>query len=150
MILNTLKPSVEQINPRVVECGLRVLELKRGYVKCLLPEDRQPAGGFSKAILRELMEAPATALFHGSFNTVRFEAEPLEIDLKLGQPPECDVTVELTMKEAIISRLTAEAEIRGRTEMVLEAVLRDEDARTVARYRGVFEMRQAGERVSAA
>lgn len=143
MNLNTLKPAVENTNAQVARSGLRVLDMRRGYVKCLLPIDGNGGkdGTVPKEMLKVLMEAPGNAIFLGSFNTDRFETSIKDVDLRLLKPADSDVTVELSLKEAVISRITAEVEIKGWSEFVLEGSLKDEDDNIIARYRGTYEMR---------
>lgn len=143
MQMMILKPEVEKSSILAARSGLQVLELKRGLVKCLMPLEgnADDSGVLPSSALYTLTEVPGKALYLSSFNTERFTCSLKHVDMKFMQPARSDVTLEIRIKETILSMVTAEAEINGRSEYLLEGSLKDEDGNVVAKYKGTYEIR---------
>lgn len=141
-MMTTLKPDVEQSSTLVARSGLKVLEMKRGYVKCLMPLEANSCneGLMPTGALFMLIEASGRAIFLSSFNTERFESFLKNTELKIEQTAASEVTLEVRLKETVMSQVTAKAEISGRGDYVLEGVLRDEDDNVIARYQAGYQV----------
>jgi len=70
MDLEIAKKALESGIKFVANCGLKVVELRRGYVKCLMPYagDGNHIGTMYAGALFTLAEIPGGALFSSSFD----------------------------------------------------------------------------------
>ena len=127
----------------VANSGLRVVELRRGYVKCLMPfaGNGNHIGTMYAGALFTLAEIPGGALFLSSFDATKFYPIVKELDLKFLKPAKTDVTVEISLDDIHIAALSAEAAAKGKAEFILEGQLKTADGTLVAESRGVYQIR---------
>ncbi|MDE0856206.1 MAG: YiiD C-terminal domain-containing protein [Nevskia sp.] len=127
----------------VANTGLRVVELRRGYVKCLMPfaGNGNHIGTMYAGALFTVAEIPGGALFVSSFDTARFYPIVKELDLRFLKPAKGDVTVEFALDDIHIASLSAEAAEKGKAEFILEGQLKTADGTVVAESRGVYQIR---------
>jgi len=139
-----LKAFVEKKVPFVERMGLRVLALRRGYVKLSAPYEgnENHIGTLYAGALFTLAEIPGGALFLSSFDTSRFYPVVKEMTLRFLKPAITDVTVELSLEDDDIARIQAEAEQAGKAEFSLEGEIRDANGDVVATSRGDYQIRK--------
>ncbi|MBV8063679.1 MAG: YiiD C-terminal domain-containing protein [Nevskia sp.] len=127
----------------VANSGLQVVELRRGYVKCLMPfaGNGNHIGTMYAGALFTVAEIPGGALFLSSFDAGRFYPIIKELDLKFLKPAKGDVTVEFALDDIHIAALSAEAAAKGKAEFILEGQLKTADGTVVAESRGVYQIR---------
>jgi len=127
----------------VANSGLRVVELRRGYVKCLMPfaGNGNHIGTMYAGALFTLAEIPGGALFLSSFDATKFYPIVKELDLRFLKPAKGDVTVEITLDDIHIASLSAQAAEKGKAEFILEGQLKSADGSIVAESRGVYQIR---------
>ena len=127
----------------VANSGLRVVELRRGYVKCLMPfaGNGNHIGTMYAGALFTLAEIPGGALFLSSFDATKFYPIVKELDLRFLKPAKGDVTVEITLDDIHIASLSAQAAEKGKAEFILEGQLKTADGTIVAESRGVYQIR---------
>lgn len=130
----------------VANSGLQVLELRRGYVKCLMPfaNNGNHIGTMYAGALFTLAEIPGGALFLSSFDASRFYPIVKELDLRFLKPAKGDVTVEIVLDDIQAAALAAEAGKSGKAEFILEGQLKTADGTVVAESRGVYQIRAIG------
>lgn len=130
----------------VENSGLKVLELRRGYVKCLMPfkGNGNHIGTMYAGALFTLAEIPGGALFLSSFDVKRFY--PIVKDLQIGfrKPAKADITIEVTLTEERIAAIEQEATANGKAEYTLESELKDGSGTVVAVAKGLYQLRQVG------
>ena len=139
-----LKAFVEKKIPFVERMGLRVLALRRGYVKLSAPYEgnENHIGTLYAGALFTLAEIPGGALFIASFDIDRFYPVVKEMTLRFLKPAITDVTVELSLADGEIARIQAEAEQAGKAEFSLEGEIRDANGDVVATSRGDYQIRK--------
>ncbi|WP_029922718.1 PaaI family thioesterase [Nevskia soli] len=127
----------------VANSGLRVVELRRGYVKCLMPfaGNGNHIGTMYAGALFTLAEIPGGALFLSSFDAAKFYPIVKELDLRFLKPAKGDVTVEIALDDIHIASLSAQAAEKGKAEFILEGQLKTADGVVVAESRGVYQVR---------
>ena len=127
----------------VANSGLRVVELRRGYVKCLMPfaGNGNHIGTMYAGALFTLAEIPGGALFLSSFDAGKFYPIVKELDLRFLKPAKADVTVEIALDDIHIASLSAQAAEKGKAEFILEGQLKTADGGIVAESRGVYQIR---------
>jgi acyl-coenzyme A thioesterase PaaI-like protein len=143
MDLEVAKKMLEGGIKFVANSGLRVVELRRGYVKCLMPfaGNGNHIGTMYAGALFTLAEIPGGALFLSSFDATKFYPIVKELDLRFLKPAKGDVTVEIALDEIHIASLSAQAAEKGKAEFILEGQLKTADGTIVAESRGVYQVR---------
>ena len=143
MDLEVAKKMLEGGIKFVANSGLRVVELRRGYVKCLMPfaGNGNHIGTMYAGALFTLAEIPGGALFLSSFDASKFYPIVKELDLRFLKPAKGDVTVEIALDDVHIASLSAQAAEKGKAEFILEGQLKAADGSIVAESRGVYQIR---------
>src|SRR5512140_3154172 len=134
MDLEIAKKALESGIGFVANCGLKVVELRRGYVKCMMPfaGNGNHIGTMYAGALFTLAELPGGALFLSSFDTSKFFPIVKALDLQFLKPATSDVTVEVSLDDIHIASLAAEAAAKGKAEFILEGELKTADGTIVA------------------
>jgi len=143
MDLEHAKQALEGGIKFVANSGLRVEELRRGYVRCLMPFEGNGnhIGTMYAGALFTLAEIPGGALFLSSFDAGKFFPIVKALDLQFLKPAKSDVTVEIGLDDIHIASLAAEAAAKGKAEFILEGELKTADGTVVAVSRGVYQLR---------
>jgi len=143
MDFNQAKKVLENGIKFVERSGLKVLELEKGRVKCLMPfaGNGNHIGTMYAGALYTLAEIPGGALYLSSFDVARYFPIVREQTIKFLKPVTSDVTIEITISDARIAELQAEADAKGKAEFVLEGEIKAADGTTVATSSGVYQLR---------
>ena len=143
MDLELAKKMLESGIKFVANSGLRVVDLRRGYVKCLMPfaGNANHIGTMYAGALFTLAEIPGGALFLSSFDASKFYPIVKELDLRFLKPANGDIVVEIAMDDIHAASLATEASAKGKAEFVLEGLLKSADGTIVAESRGVYQIR---------
>jgi acyl-coenzyme A thioesterase PaaI-like protein len=143
MDLESAKKALESGIEFVANCGLKVVELRPGHVKCLMPYagNGNHIGTMYAGALFTLAEIPGGALFLSSFDAGRFYPIVKALDMQFLKPAMGDVTIEVGLDDVQIASLAAEAAEKGKAEFVLEGELKMADGTVVATSRGVYQLR---------
>ncbi len=143
MDLNQAKKVLETGIKFVERSGLKVLELEKGRVKCLMPfvGNGNHIGTMYAGALYTLAEIPGGALFLSSFDVARYFPIVREQTIKFLKPVTGDVTIEITISDARIAELQAEADAKGKAEFVLEGEIKTADGTVAATSSGIYQLR---------
>lgn len=143
MDLNQAKKVLETGIKFVERTGLKVLELEKGRVKCLMPfaGNGNHIGTMYAGALYTLAEIPGGALFLSSFDVARYFPIVREQTIKFLKPVTSDVTIEISISDARIAELQAEADAKGKAEFVLEGEIKTADGTVVATSSGIYQLR---------
>lgn len=143
MDLEVARHALEKGIKFVENTGLKVLDLRRGYVKCLMPfaGNGNHIGTMYAGALFTLAEIPGGALFLSSFDASRLFPIVKALDLQFLKPATSDITIEIGLDEAQIGALAAEAEAKGKAEFILDGELKAADGTVVAKSHGVYQLR---------
>lgn len=143
MDLNLAKNALETGIKFVQNSGLKVVELRRGYVKCLMPMsgNGNHIGTMYAGSLFTVAEIPGGALFLSSFDTSRYVPIVKEMTMKFLKPAKTDVTIEVSLDDARIAQISADADASGKAEFILEGELKTADGTVVAASHGVYQLR---------
>lgn len=143
MDLNQAKKVLETGIKFVERSGLKVLELEKGRVKCLMPfaGNGNHIGTMYAGALYTLAEIPGGALFLSSFDVARYFPIVREQTIKFLKPVKGDVTIEITISDVRIAELQAEADAKGKAEFVLEGEIKTADGEVAATSSGIYQLR---------
>lgn len=144
---------VERINqlttgsiPLAKHCGAKLVELERGRAKMVIPfEGNQNHIGIMYAgSLFTVAELPGGALFFSAFDVSKCYPIVTEMSIKFLKPARTDVTVEATLSEEEIARVTKEVEENGKSVYLLELELKDNNGEIVATTSARYQARAHG------
>ena len=143
MDLEVAKRALETGITFVANCGLRVVELRRGYVKCLVPfaGNGNHVGTMYAGALFTVAEIPGGALFLSSFDTRRYFPIVTALDMRFLKPAKSDVTIEMTLADERIAAISAEADANGKATFTLDGEIKDAGGTVVATSHGVYQLR---------
>ncbi len=143
MDLEVAKKALETGIKFVANSGLQVVELRRGYVKCLMPfaGNGNHIGTMYAGSLFTVAEIPGGALFLSSFDATRYVPIIKEMTMRFLKPAKGDVTIEVSIDEAKIADISAAADANGKAEFVLEGQIKTADGTVVASSHGVYQLR---------
>lgn len=129
----------------VQRSGLQVVELRRGYVKCLMPfrDNGNHIGTMYAGALFTLAEIPGGALFLSSFDTVHFFPVVKDLSIRFVKAVKSDATIEIGLAEDRLVEIQAEAEAAGKAEFVLRGEIRDAAGEVVATSTGTYQIRRS-------
>ena len=130
----------------VERSGLKVVELRRGYVQCLMPfaGNGNHIGTMYAGALFTLAEIPGGALFLSSFDATRFYPIVKELDIKFLKSVKSDATIAVALTEERINALQSEASEKGKVEFVLDGEIKIADGTVVATSHGIYQLRTVG------
>ena len=150
MDLQVARQALETGIKFVANSGLKVLELRRGYVKCLMPfsGNGNHIGTMYAGSLFTVAEIPGGALFLSSFDTARYVPIIKEMTMRFLKPARGDVTIEISLDDARIAAISADADANGKAEFILEGELKTADGTVVAASHGVYQLRSIQPRKS--
>lgn len=148
--MNISAQALQDIIENKVQCvrrmGLKVLDIRRGYLKLSMPlkGNENHFGGMYAGILFTLAEIPGGAILLTSFDPTKYYPVVKEMTIQFFKPALTDVSTELTLPEPEARRIEAEAMQDGKSEFILEAELKDTSGTVVCRTRGVYQIRAVG------
>jgi len=126
--------------------GLKVVEMKRGYVelKAPLTGNLSHVGTMYAGALFSLAEVPGGAMFLSTFDVSRYYPIVKEMTIRYRKPVLTDATVKVSMSEAEIARVTREADEKGKSQFVLNAEVFDEAGQLVCQSEATYQLRRTG------
>jgi uncharacterized protein (TIGR00369 family) len=131
----------------VSNTGLRALELRPGYVKCMMPLEgnENHISTMHAGALFTLAEIAGGALTVTSFDVARYVAVVVEVNIQFLKPANSAVTIEVSLDEGRISSLQEEALREGKARFEIVAELKSATGVVVARSRGLYQIRKTRE-----
>ena len=132
--------------PFVDRSGLVIEEGRRGYVRMRMPFEGNGnhVGIMYAGALFTLAEVPGGTMFLHSFDPKRFYPIVKSMDIRFRRPATTDITVEVSLSEAEIERIAAEADANGKADYEWECELVDAEGTVVARTVNRYQMRRHG------
>lgn len=138
-----IKAYIEKPFAFVERIGLKALVLERGRVVLAVPLEGNinHIGSMYAGAIFTLAEIPGGALYLTSFDTTRFFPVVKEMTIRFLKPVTTDATVEITLDEAAIARIEAEAADRGKADYILDGEIKDSAGQVVAASHGIYQLR---------
>ena len=143
MDLNQAKKVLETGIKFVERSGLKVLELEKGRVKCMMPfaGNGNHIGTMYAGALFTLAEFAGGPLMLATYGMTRFIPIVTDMRIEFIKVAKSAVTVELRMDADEIQRVESETLATGKAEFTLQGELRNRDGERVARSTAVYQMR---------
>jgi thioesterase domain-containing protein len=141
--LETMRELVEKKIAFVERMGLKVLDLRPRYVKLLAPlrGNENHIGTMYAGALFTLAEIPGGALVLATFDITKCYPVIKELTINFLKPAASDITIEISLSEVEVARLTSEVSHKGKADFVLQGELKDGSGTVVAVSRGLYQIR---------
>jgi acyl-coenzyme A thioesterase PaaI-like protein len=138
---------IERGSRFVANTGLRALELRPGYVRCLMPlqGNENHLGTMNASALFTLAEITGGGVCVTSFDLTRCFAVVVEVNIQFVKPGDSDVTMEVSLDAGRIATLQEEALRNGKVRFELAGELKSATGVVVARSRAVYQIRKSRE-----
>ena len=145
--LESARQMVESGSRFVRNTGLRALELRPGYVKCMMPLEgnENHISTMNAGALFTLAEIAGGALSVTTFDVARYVTVVVELNIQFLKPANSAVTIEVSLDESRIASLQEEASREGKVRFEITAELKSATGVVVARSRGLYQIRKARE-----
>jgi acyl-coenzyme A thioesterase PaaI-like protein len=142
---------VERGSRFVANTGLRALELRSGYAKCMMPLEgnENHISTMNAGALFTLAEITGGALCVASFDMTRYFAVVMEMNIQFVKPADSAVTLEVSLDQGRISSLQEEALHNGKVRFELVGELKSATGVVVGRSRALYQIRKSREAAAA-
>jgi acyl-coenzyme A thioesterase PaaI-like protein len=127
----------------VANTGLKALELQPGHAKCLMPlggNENHIATMYAGALFT-LAEITGGALIASTFDSTRYFAVVVEMQIRFVKPAESPITLELEMDPGRVAAITDELTRSGKARFELAGELKSTADLIVARSIGLYQLR---------
>lgn len=127
----------------VKRTGLKAEVLEPGHVRLRMPlkGNENHIHNMYAGALFTLAELPGGILMLTSFDSRRFYPIVKEAGLRFLRPAASDVTVDAWLSEEEIQRIGEEATTTGKSDFVLDLLLKDAEGTVVAESHAVYQLR---------
>jgi acyl-coenzyme A thioesterase PaaI-like protein len=145
--LESARQMVEKGSRFVANTGLRALELRSGYAKCMMPLEgnENHISTMNAGALFTLAEITGGALFVASFDVARYFAVVMEMNIQFVKPADSAVTIDVSLDHERIFSLQQELLQNGKVRFELVGELKSATGVVVARSRGLYQIRKSRE-----
>lgn len=125
--------------------GLKALEFRPGYVKLMMPlkGNESHFGGMYAGAVFTLAEMPPGVLYMTTFDITRFYPVVKEMNIRFKRPAMTDLTVEVSLSDDEIVRISTEAGEKGKSGFSVETKILDASLNVVAESTGIYQLRLA-------
>jgi thioesterase domain-containing protein len=140
---DALRKLTTQSIPFATQAGIDLVDFKRGWVKMIIPfqGNQNHVGMMYAGALFTLAEIPGGAVFMSAFDLSKFYPIVTEMNIKFLKPALTDITVEVSLSDAEIERITREAEQTGKSVFHLQTELKNTAGDVVATTTGTYQAR---------
>lgn len=147
MQANDPKTLLEKSIPIVAKMGIKVVEFGKNHAKLKLPFEGNAnhidivyAGS-----LFTLGELAGGAIFHASFDNLRYYPVVKKVEITFKRMALTDVTVEVGLSEEKVAQINQTAEARGKADFDLSLELKDNSGEVCCLVDGVWQIRKLPE-----
>lgn len=144
--LDAIARSAEKPFPFAERTGAKVVELRRGYVKMSMPmaPNINHVGTMYAGALFTLAELPGGVVYFTSFDTRKYYPIVKNMAIRFRRPATTTITVEVSLSEEEIARITDEVEANGKADYAWTCELKDERGEVVAISENLYQLRKIG------
>jgi hypothetical protein len=144
---NVVAEYVETGVEGIKRTGIKVLAMRDGYVKTLMPLEGNVnhVGIMYAGSLFTIGECMGGAIYGVAFDVKRFYPLVKEVTIKFRRPVVTDVTLELEMSREDAVRIQQEAEEKGKADFALDLEIKDTNGEMVCAVSGIWQIRKIPE-----
>jgi acyl-coenzyme A thioesterase PaaI-like protein len=142
-LVNELNALFENRIPAMYRLGIRIVELREGFVAGTAPlaGNLNYQNSMYAGTLFGRGEALVAGVFISSFDLSLFTATVKDLQIRYRRPAMTNVRAEASLDASTIARIKREADAAGKTEFVLDAELTDTEGTVVATTQGTYQVR---------
>lgn len=135
---------VESAIPIVSQMGLKVVAMRKGYVKLLMPlkNNVNHVGTMYAGSLFTLGEIMGGAMVIASMDAGRCYPLVKDVQIRYRRPATTDITAELSLSEDRLKEIVSVLEEKGKSDIPLELELLDAGGEAVAVITGMWQVRK--------
>lgn len=143
---DTLNGAIEFTIPIAHHMGVKVVEAGRGRAAASMPIEGNGNhfGVMYAGVLFTVAEILGGIVALATFDSTRYFPLVKNLDISFVGMAKSDVRSEATLDEQTIQRVESEAEAKGKSDFVLDAVVTDADGQVVAKTHGLYQLRAHG------
>lgn len=140
----TVKLAVEEKIAFVKRCGLKLTSIDNGFVTCEMPAqgNKNHLGAMYAGALFTLAEIPGGALWLANFDISKCYPILKSFNIDYLKPANGDISICVGLSSEQIHDYQLACLEHGKVEFELIGELKDQDGNTVAKSRGVYQLRQ--------
>jgi thioesterase domain-containing protein len=129
--------------PAMYQLGIRIVELREGFVAGVAPlaGNLNYQGSMYAGTLFGLGEALGGGVFFANFDLARFTGTVKDMQIRYRRPAMTDVRAETSLDATTIERIKREADTVGKAEFALDAELTNVAGDVVAITHGTYQVR---------
>ncbi|MET9487678.1 YiiD C-terminal domain-containing protein [Nocardia sp. NPDC006630] len=129
--------------PIAHKMGVQATEVRPGYASTKVPVEGNGNhfGVMYAGVLFTVAEVLGGALALASFDTSKYYPLVKDLHIFFRRPAATDVTAVATMSEEEIARVAEEADLEGKSDFSLKAVVTDANGVVVAETEGLYQLR---------
>ncbi len=144
--LEQIRSASEKAFPFVERCGLQVLEVAPRYCHLRMPlkGNHNHIGTMYAGALCTLAEFPGGVIYLTSFDTSRYVPILKNIDMRFRRPATTDIDIKVSLDEAEVERISAEADKNGKCDFDWTVELKDANGEVVAIANSTYQLRAIG------
>ena len=142
-----LAVSAVSMVPGIERTGIKIVELKDGYVKCVMPLEGNinHVGIMYAGSLFTLGEIIGGIMWGIMFDIEKYYPIVKEINIQFKRPAATDVSLEKEFSEEEAKRIQETAETEGKADYAMELELKDDGGQTVSIVKGIWQIRKMSE-----
>ncbi len=139
-----LKELVEKSIKFTERMGLKVLDITPLSIKLLAPikGNENHIGTMYAGALFTIAEIPGGALCYTAFDGSKFFPVVKDMRIEFKKIVKTDVTIEMTLSEEEVARISKEAEENGKADFVVKGEVIDAEGDVVAKSSGLYQIRK--------
>ncbi|WP_281647116.1 YiiD C-terminal domain-containing protein [Parendozoicomonas sp. Alg238-R29] len=140
-----LKGFAEEKIEFVKRSGLKVLDAKAGYVRCLMPAEGNGNhfGTMYAGAMFTLAEIPGGVMALACFEPGKYVPLLKNMSIKYLKPAKGDITFETLLAKDEINRIASDAQENGKADFILTGELKDSEGNVVAVTEGLYQVRSS-------
>lgn len=123
--------------------GIKIVEATPGRAAATMPMagNSNHFGVMYAGVLFTVAEILGGIVSVSTFDTARYFPLVKKLEISFVSMAKSDVRAEVTLDEETIQRVSSEAEANGKSDFIVDAVVKDSDGQVVATTHGLYQLR---------
>ncbi|QLY30546.1 PaaI family thioesterase [Nocardia huaxiensis] len=138
--------ALEHTIPIAHKMGVEAVDVRPGYASARVPLEGNGNhfGVIYAGVLFTVAEILGGGIAIASFDAAKYYPLVKDLHIFFRKPAKTAVTAEAELTAEEIARITEEADIKGKADFTLKAVVKDENGVVVAETEGLYQLRAHG------
>ena len=142
-LADALNGSMDTTIPIAHQMGVKIVEASPGRAAATMPMagNGNHFGTMYAGVLFTVAEILGGIVAVSTFDTTRYFPLVKKIEIAFVSMAKSDVRAEVTLDEETVRRVSSEAEAKGKSDFIVDAVVTDSDGTVVATTHGLYQLR---------